>query len=235
MSSEDVERAACGKHRRTDAGQPAPDSRLHALLGLPPNEPSSSLKRAYETEMARATRLLDFQRAVELSRAFDELSASTRGSLFRGAERHRVPSYPDDLVPGDQAPLWASGPKAYRARARRPIVVRVVVWLVLVPICVAVGTAVMIHFRGLGDAAHQLPVPYPTTVRQPTGGTARPARSGAPGTAPRYVLPPDAPVDIGGEVEVLCQPGPGVAGYVFKSRPGAVVSCNNGAVPHMIG
>ena len=215
------------------AGTPMHVSRLHALLGLPATESAEGLKRAYEIEMARATRLLDFQRATELSTAFDELSASTRRSVFRGAEGHRRLRHPDDYGPGDRARLWTAAPQPPKVRARRPLLHRMVVWLVAVPLCVVVGTAVMIHFQRLGGGVGQLPATYPTTWSQPTGGaTAPPApRAGAPG----YVLPLNAPVDAAGEVEVLCQPGAGTAGYVFKSRPGAVVSCRNGAVPRMIG
>lgn len=87
---------------------------LFALLGIPPDISSDRLRAAYEGAVESATRRGDWDRARELSAAFDALSANCRKAVYSGHGAH--------ARRWDAAPAPTRGPRHRRERraTRRP-------------------------------------------------------------------------------------------------------------------
>ena len=105
-----------------------------------------------------------------------------------------------------------------------------VLYFVLAPIAVVGGTYYGVHHQPTsasgGDSVpqQQMVIPAPISTATMTAG---------PG--PSVVVPRTARVGANGLVTLICQAGPGLAGYLISAQPGAIVVCTNGATPTVVG
>jgi hypothetical protein len=141
---------------------------LHEMVSLPVDASADELRRAYEAAMSDATRTGAHQRAVNLSKAFDELSAARRQAVYA---RHDLPRNRSAVA----APVFTR-PRRGRRRIER------ILALVLLPVIVIASVIVTIHH---GDSA-----------RSPATGPSSPTISiSAP--APSSPVLPAAPAPVG--------------------------------------
>lgn len=209
---------------------------LQALLGLPADVDVDRLRYVYEQAMAAATRRGDRTRALTLSRAYDALPAATRQQMFpRNKARATLPSrtaappiWPADHAQSPPKPRRRPDSSAFTISDRT---IRLLIWLLGVPIAVFAGVAIAGHEYDNSQA----PAP---SYRQ----TMVPAVVNVPSVPPASVLeghrrtiPNDAPTDASGWVDVLCQRKPGGPGYEIRLRRGQIAYCTNGATPTIIG
>jgi hypothetical protein len=109
---------------------------LHEMVGLPVDASADQLRQAYEAAMSDATRTGAHQRAVTLSKAFDELSAARRQAVYA---RHDLPRNRSTLA----APAFTRPYPARRARHR----IERILALALSAAIVLASVIVVIHYR----------------------------------------------------------------------------------------
>jgi hypothetical protein len=202
------------------------------MVGASPLDSQDRFRAAYEVAVHRATRAGDHQQALALSRAYDQLSWITRQQIYPTAQAVVVGAGPP---PPPRRPPGAGAAMPPKRRPQRPRVqrgdlrTRLVLYGVFLPVAVVVGTYYGVHNQPSdtsgGDSVPQeqpvVPVPISTATATVLG--------------PSVVVPRTARVDGKGLVTLICQPGPGLAGYVISAQPGAIVVCTNGATPAVVG
>jgi hypothetical protein len=145
---------------------------LHEMVSLPADASADELRLAYEAAMSDATRMGAHQRAVNLSRAFDELSAARREAVYA---RHDLPRTGSALA----VPMFTRphSPRRDRRRIER------ILALALVLVILLASVIVVIHYR--------------QSARGPATGPSLPDTSiSAP--APTAPVLPVAPTPVGG-------------------------------------
>jgi hypothetical protein len=214
---------------------------LYAMLGLSRDASTSRLRWAYEQAMADATRCGDRKRALALSRAYDGLASNTRRGVYAPVLDAGGPPQPPDppsRVRSTFGEPARRGSERRRSKSRRKaILVRVVVYLVGIPVAVAAGAGYYVHNQQLlspvtpatNYTVQQIRPAYVPPAPVPPAPTIYPRRSNA------RVVPVETPTDEQGFVTVVCQPRPARAGYAQLVRPGSIVTCSNGAIPKIVG
>jgi len=203
---------------------PVHDRPLYGLLGLPATASLSQLRFGYERAMAQATRSGDHARALALSRAFDDLSRSTRRQIYPTTVEHSR-ARPATPARNSRTPLRRPTPRRRRGPVARRR--RVLTFVLTVP-AVAAVVALALNVGALGPHRDRPAAPATRPVDQvepaPAAVTDLPAR----------IVPPNTPVDPQGYVMVVCQDLGGGSGTVRFVRPGAVVTCASGAMPRIV-
>jgi ferric-dicitrate binding protein FerR (iron transport regulator) len=141
---------------------------LHEMVNLPVDASADELRQAYEAAMSDATRTGAHQRAVNLSRAFDELSAARRQAVYA---RHDLPGFRSTVA----APVFTRPrpPRRDRRRIERALALALLVVMVLASVIV------VIHYRhgargpatGPSVPAISISAPAPTTPVLPVAPT----------------------------------------------------------------
>ena len=192
---------------------------LYAMLGLPPDAEVARLRYVYEQAVSAAAHRGDRTRALALSRAFDALPAGTRRAVYPTASGSAVTAAPA------AAPARRHSERVPRHRRLRTR--RVLAWVVLVPVCVAVGLGVVLRLHlalPTGDPPH--------AQYRKSGPSVAPARLV---DGHRRLVPADAPIDAAGWVDVVCQRRAGGPGYEVRFHRGDIAYCTNGAIPTIVG
>ena len=198
------------------------------MVGLGRHARIDELRYAYEQAMAHATRSGDMQHAVALSRAFDELSGVQRGRVYD----HRVQTGRPQAR--STSPVGVPARKPSRSGRAGRVLRRVVAYGLLVPAIVAAAVLVAVH-TGIGLADQRSPnVPTPAARTVAPAAVLPKAPRAAVQVGPTVAIPMTARTGANGLATVLCQPGPGLAGYYMTAPPGSLVACVNGATPYVL-
>lgn len=202
------------------------EQRLRASVGVPLDASVVQFRAAYDLAMHRATRSGDHQRALALSQAYDRLPPLTREQMYpssRAAHSRAVAS----STARHRRP--GSARRAARPGRRRAVWTRLLVYGVVAPAAIAVGTAVGVHLHRQSGVDDQVGPQLPAPIAVPTART-------YVGAGASVVVPSSAPTGGNGLVSLMCQPADtSRPGYLMTAPRGAIVTCTNGAVPAVIG
>lgn len=209
---------------------------LHEMVGVDDDASVEHLRYAYERAMSRATRSGNHRHAMALSRAFDELGAG-RQSVY---DRHWTPAANHPSTVPSTSRSYRGGTASGSARKTRRWLRRrrLPVAILLVPAVIAVAIFTALHLNdSKPPAVPANPVPAltnPVPALTNPAPVLRPTPLPGQTVVPALQVPADAKVGADGRATVLCQPGPGTAGYLVEVAPGATVQCVNGAVPQIV-
>ncbi len=225
------------RHARPDSvpaktpSTPTAEDELRRMIGVSADCSREQVRVGYDLAVHRATRSGDHAHALRLSRAYDQLPAATRARLYPTSRANAVSPRPQGSGSGrSQRTLVARRRGARRTRA---FWLRLVLYGLIAPLAVGIGTYVGAHRYQQQQSSdtqrlHQpgvfvtRPQPLPTAPRMP-------------GNAPAVIVPVNASTGANGLVTLVCQPAPGAPGYLMSAPRGAVVRCTNGATPTVVG